>query len=42
MTLSCLYPERVSAIISLDTLPYSFKNNQTMFNSTLKQIEDIK
>jgi esterase len=27
MTLSCLYPERVNAIISLDTLPKSFKNN---------------
>ena len=42
MTLSCLYPERVSAIISLDTIPFSFRNNQLMFNSTLKQIEDIR
>ena len=24
LTLSCLYPERVSAIVSLDTIPTSF------------------
>ena len=34
MTLSCMYPDRINAMINIDTAPKSFKNHQNVINST--------
>mmetsp|Transcript_16504 Transcript_16504/g.28029 ORF Transcript_16504/g.28029 Transcript_16504/m.28029 type:complete len:228 (+) Transcript_16504:349-1032(+) len=45
MTLSCMHPDRVSSLISLDTAPLSFKTDMKTIKQTidhLKQINELK
>lgn len=46
MTLSCMYPDRVSALICLDTLPLSFRNQGgsygKMIQASFENIKSIK
>lgn len=42
MTLSCMFPDRISAMVSLDTPPLSHADNNEIIQSTRKHLEDIK
>ena len=38
MTLSCMFPDRVSALVSLDTAPISFREDQQVIKQTLDHL----
>ena len=38
MTLSCKHPDRVSSLISLDTAPVSFANDDTAIKQTIDHL----
>lgn len=42
MTLACLYPERVSSLISIDTAPKSFLGDKQTVKQTIESIQKIK
>jgi pimeloyl-ACP methyl ester carboxylesterase len=42
MTLSCKHPDRISSLISLDTAPLSFANNDTAIKQTIDHLNQIK
>ena len=42
MTLSCRYPDRVAAVISLDTAPISQSSNSEIIKATRNHFETIK
>ena len=42
MTLSCMYPERVTSVISLDTAPVSFSHDLTAIKATKEHFTKIR
>lgn len=42
MTLSCKHPDRVSSLISLDTAPISFANDDRAIKQTINHLNQIK
>jgi len=42
MTLSCLHPDRVSCLISMDTAPLSFSQSQKTIQQTVNHLNDIR
>ena len=42
MTFSCRYPDRVAAVISLDTAPISFSGNSEIIQATKNHFKTIK
>ena len=42
MTLSCMYPDRVAALISLDTAPVSFSHDVKAIKATIDHLTQIR
>ena len=42
MTLSCMHPDRVAAVVSLDTAPLSFDSDVKATNDTLNHLNKIR